>query len=290
MKLIPLILLAAMLAVSGCSRNNEKYPDGNLLLISELSPELIQKAEAGDAEAQYELGLNYEDKEKVKWFMKSADKGHPGAQHELGLCYELGKVVPKDDEEALKWYKKSADQGNEFAMREVERLTDSMKKAAPSRPIPKPLPFKQRVPFEGEPYSSNLVKKAEAGDAVAQNDLGVCLSDGVGVAQDKKEAVRWFRKAAVNGNALAQSALGTCYFIGSGVEQDKREAVKWFTKSAEQGFSVMQYMVGTCYENGEGVEKDKNEAVKWYTKAKENGIDEDVQRMRRMMEDQSNGK
>ena len=49
-------------------------------------------------------------------------------------------------------------------------------------------------------------------------------------------------------------------------------------------------MVGTCYENGEGVEKDKNEAVKWYTKAKENGIDEDVQRMRRMMEDQSNGK
>ena len=141
-----------------------------------------------------------------------------------------------------------------------------------------------------EPYSPELVKKAEAGDAVAQNDLGVCFADGAGVAQDKKEAVRWYRKAAVNGNAIAQGNLGICYFIGSGVEQDKREAVKWFTKSAEQGFSVMQFMLGTCYETGEGVEKDMNEAVKWYTKAKENGIDEAVQRMRKIMEDQSNGK
>jgi TPR repeat protein len=144
--------------------------------------------------------------------------------------------------------------------------------------------------YKLEPYSPELVKKAEAGDAVAQNDLGVCFSEGAGVAQDKKEAVRWYRKAAVNGNAIAQGNLGTCYFIGSGVEQDKREAVKWFTKSAEQGFSVMQFMLGTCYETGEGVGKDMNEAVKWYTKAKENGIDEAVQRMRRIMEDQSNGK
>ena len=33
-----------------------------------------------------------------------------------------------------------------------------------------------------EPYSSELVKKAEAGDATAQHDLGTCYYYGKGVA------------------------------------------------------------------------------------------------------------
>lgn len=50
-------------------------------------------------------------------------------------------------------------------------------------------------------------KAAETGDAIAQYNLGVCYDTGEGVAQDKAEAAKWFRKAAEQGDETAQSVL-----------------------------------------------------------------------------------
>jgi TPR repeat protein len=86
-----------------------------------------------------------------------------------------------------------------------------------------------------EPYSPQLVKKAEAGEAGAQFDLGYCYDKGKGVTKDYKEAVKWYAKAAEQGNVDAQYNLGSCYFSGEGVTKDYQEAVKWFTKAAKQG-------------------------------------------------------
>ena len=55
------------------------------------------------------------------------------------------------------------------------------------------------------PYSPELVKKAESGDAEAQCSLGWCYKHGKGVAKDEKEAVKWYTKAAEKGNASAQN-------------------------------------------------------------------------------------
>ena len=49
-------------------------------------------------------------------------------------------------------------------------------------------------------------KKAEAGDAWAQFNLGNMYSEGEGVPKDSAEAVNWYRKAAEQGDAMA---LGT---------------------------------------------------------------------------------
>ena len=87
-----------------------------------------------------------------------------------------------------------------------------------------------------EPYSPELVKRAEAGDAKAQFTLGGFYSSGEGVAKDDKEAVKGWTKSAEQGNAWAQCNLGGCYVKGIGVTQDHKEAVKWCMKSAEQGF------------------------------------------------------
>ena len=122
-----------------------------------------------------------------------------------------------------------------------------------------------------EPYSPELVKKAEAGNAVAQYDLGSCYRLGNGVTKDEKEAVKWYTKSAVQGDADAQSNLGWCYANGTGVIKDEKEAVKWLTKSAEQGNDAAQYNLGWCYANGTGVIKDEKEAVKWLTKSAEQG-------------------
>ena len=77
------------------------------------------KAEAGDAEAQFNLGVMYDegegvpkdDKEAVKWWQKAADQGNAKTQVNLGGMYEKGQGVGQDFKEAFKWYQTAADQG-----------------------------------------------------------------------------------------------------------------------------------------------------------------------------------
>ena len=98
-----------------------------------------------------------------------------------------------------------------------------------------------------QPYSPELVKRAEAGDPVAQHNLATFYQNGDGIAQDYKEAVKWFTKAAEQGEVMAQSNLGWAYYEGRGVAQDFNEAVKWFTKVGEPGNMRGQSGLGMCY-------------------------------------------
>ena len=86
--------------------------------------------------------------------------------------------------------------------------------------------------------------RAEAGDAEAQNDLGVRYANGDGVPQDDAEAVRWYRLAADQGLASGQSALGVMYSDGEGVPQDDAEAVRWLRLSADQRHAPAQAILG----------------------------------------------
>ena len=51
---------------------------------------------------------------------------------------------------------------------------------------------------------------AEAGDEVAQYNLGVMYDNGRGVLQDYKEAVKWYRLAAEQGDAKLNTILVSC--------------------------------------------------------------------------------
>lgn len=76
-------------------------------------------AEKGLPEAQYHLGLMFDDghgvsqdyAEAMKWFRKAAEQGNAFAQHGLGNMYLEGIVVPQDTFEATKWFMRAADQG-----------------------------------------------------------------------------------------------------------------------------------------------------------------------------------
>jgi uncharacterized protein len=47
----------------------------------------------------------------VKWYRKSAEQGNAEAQFNLGVMYDERLGVPQDYAEAVKWYRKSAEQG-----------------------------------------------------------------------------------------------------------------------------------------------------------------------------------
>ena len=55
---------------------------------------------------------------------------------------------------------------------------------------------------------------------------------------------------AEKGDARAQLEVGQTYYFGTGVEQDDEEAVKWYRKAAIQGHRVAQYNLGEMYATG----------------------------------------
>lgn len=74
-------------------------------------------AEAGDPDAQFELGFRYNtgagieaDAAKgAEWYRKAAEQGNPKAQYRLGFYVQYQEANP---EEAVPWYKKAAEQGH----------------------------------------------------------------------------------------------------------------------------------------------------------------------------------
>ncbi len=86
---------------------------------------LIIKAAQGDADAQFNLGVMYENgqgvpqgyAEAVKWYRKAAEQGFAPAQHNLGVMYQKGQGVPQGEAEAVKWWRKAAEQGFEQCSR-----------------------------------------------------------------------------------------------------------------------------------------------------------------------------
>ena len=115
----------------------------------------------------------------------------------------------------------------------------------------------------------NVRPSAEQGNPMAQFELGLYYTNGVGVQVDYAEAVKWFRKAAEQSHSGAEYNLGFCYANGQGVSKDEAEAVRWYRKAAEQNYADAQNNLGVAYANGQGVPKDDAEAVKWYRKAAE---------------------
>lgn len=92
---------------------------------------LEERAERGDADAQFTLGCNYyfgnngyevNHAEAAKWYRKAADQGHANAQYNLGNRYLNGQGVKKDVSEAVIWYKKAAANGVEDAKEMLDKL------------------------------------------------------------------------------------------------------------------------------------------------------------------------
>jgi hypothetical protein len=86
-----------------------------------------------------------------------------------------------------------------------------------------------------------LREAAEAGNAVAQYELGRCCYHGDhGVPQNYREAARLLRLAAEQGDADAQFLLASCYHQGKGLPMDESEGLRLLTLASEQGHADSQ--------------------------------------------------
>lgn len=85
---------------------------------------------------------------------------------------------------------------------------------------------------------------------------------------------------------MAQNAVGNCYSQGIGVDKDDAQAAAWWRKAAEQGHVESQYWLGVSLAEGRGgLAQDLTEAGAWYKKAADQGH---VRARERLAELQSN--
>jgi TPR repeat protein len=80
------------------------------------------------------------------------------------------------------------------------------------------------------------------------------------------KAMQMLRPAANAGNADAEELIGIMYAMGLGVTQDDRRAFEWYLRSAMKGHAGAQSGVGWYYEVGRGLPSiDLVRAYMWYT-------------------------
>lgn len=92
--------------------------------------DLLHKAQAGDAKAQYELadaysegtGVAKDPKQGLMWLRKSAAQGYAGAEATLGYMYQKGIEIAPDAQEAASWYRKAARQNNTKAQAHLSEM------------------------------------------------------------------------------------------------------------------------------------------------------------------------
>ena len=82
-----------------------------------------------------------------------------------------------------------------------------------------------------------LYTKAKNGDAESQYQLALCYDEGNGIKEDKYEAFKWFKEAALRNHAKAQNALGICYENGDGCTVNLDEAMRWYQLSIDNGLN-----------------------------------------------------
>ena len=182
----------------------------------------LKEARIGDPAAQYDVALMYANgvgvgkdvAQAFAWTKASAEKGHTVAQYLLGSAYSNGLGTPKDVQKGLLWFVKSYEHGNEKAALKLARVLGT---------------GQLELAFQF------LTESAERGVAEAQLAVAESYANALGVEQDGRLALDWYRRAAEQGLPGAQFSLGQAYELGEGVAEDLVLATQWYREAAAHG-------------------------------------------------------
>lgn len=180
-------------------------------------------ASASSAYDDWKSG-NYQS--ALKKFKPKAKDGDVFSQAMLGLMYKEGQGVKKDYKQAVKWSVMAAEK--EIGIGSAYRLGVMYEKGGygVEREYAKAVEYFLKVADQ-----RHLAEQTPAKIYVMRR-LGIYYSEGVGVQQDHKQALKWFTYAAQQGDAKSQARLGALYMQGLGISRNPAAAYKWVEMSA----------------------------------------------------------
>ncbi|PJG59335.1 tetratricopeptide repeat protein [Aeromonas cavernicola] len=288
-------------------------------LASECLDWFEQGARRDHAPSQLVLGQWYArqpgaEVDAIKWLEKAAELGNGDAQYQLGLRYEQGKGVAKRPDLAQRWYEKAA------AQQQPDALLWLARKAAPADE----LVAYQRAANAGsagaqlwlgmaylagekvtvDPALGRYWLELAAGHGSHEAEYQLSLQErdydtrvhwltlaaqgGISKAyfelgqlqqeQDDLEQARVnYGKAAAQGHRQAQYAYGEMLRLGLGGKEDYALALQQYQLAAHRGDRMAQYRMGTLREGGLGAPRNRIHAYAWLSLAATEGMPEAVQ-------------
>ncbi len=226
-------------------------------------------------------------KESISYFQKSAEMGNSMAQNWLGYIYKQETQV-FNPFKSFYWFSKSAEQNDNYGMRNLAELYfdgignakdlalsyDWFLKSAENEDV-KSMSWLGYMNHYGYGVEKNIEKAREWYKKAS--DLGDLYSSynlGLTYFEEKKysEAIDWFEIAAEKEYPEALVKLGEMYFYGQGIDKpDEKGAFEYFFIASSNGNAKAQSWIGYMYHYGKGVVQNKSEARKWYQKAADQG-------------------
>ena len=229
--------------------------DAKEKLYSFYSKDLEKFAKGGDAQAQYEVGMDYYAGTEVtkntetaaKWFNLAQAQGHKEArekflsyyskelekvakggdaqaQYEVGMDYYAGTEVTKNTETAAKWFNLAQAQGHKEAQNQLYS------------------------------YYSKVLENNAKTDTEAMYLVGSYYFDGIkGAPKNEKKGYKYLKGAHENGHPLALEKMASRY-----TKMLKKDALTWYY-SIENADAA--YALAKCYIYGRGVGQDKKYAI-----------------------------
>ncbi len=238
--------------------------------------QLQAQAQAGDPDAQLNLGRAYEDgnglpqsdQQAVKWYRVAAEQGNAIAQNNLGLMFRSGRGVEQNKQEAVRWYRKAARQKSPAAMFNLGAsyyngdgvgIDDTtafawflLAQHLGNKPATEAV---NRMDEEAKRFQTGAFEK-----------IGDMYQKGEELPQSPSDAVIWYRQAAENGAPSVKVKLASLLLEGPG-EPDYAEAYSLCEKAAKVQYPQGAYCVGLLYQKGLGVERNLSQAAKWFNEA-----------------------
>jgi TPR repeat protein len=256
------VSVSAMPATDLSARPSDRFsaPQAPSAMPAQNLPDLLRRAEAGDAEAQYQAGLTFQfalgtrrdDAAARGWFAKAAAQQHARALTSLGYMQAVGAGGSVDAIGAEQSLRRAGEMGEATAWANLAELILRDRPAETTQAIALLERAVQagainaryrlgRFLIEGEVVAADpargralLEQAAEAANPFAETYLAYLIYE----ARDEARAARGFRmvrRAAGEELPAALNELGRYHMAGFGTPADPRRAAEAFAAAGAQG-------------------------------------------------------
>jgi uncharacterized protein len=244
-----------------------------------------QRANAGDAEAQYDFGLMlrnsdspiYSPERATHWMKAAAQQDHGFACRRLGHWLLDDKEPQGNIEQGIRWLSRAAELGDSWACKSLGDLyllghMGGLGRGRPVRgPVPQLVQPDKRLAVSW--YERRIELESKWGSFGGAFSLAHLYLDGEHLDRDLGLAERMLLDAANAGNLDSQRLLAFEYKSGKRLKKDTAAALHWL-KMAEQdsdSSNLSRYQLGYFYEHDADDAPNYAEAMQWYNSAANGG-------------------
>ncbi|RCH91880.1 hypothetical protein CU098_004442 [Rhizopus stolonifer] len=219
-----------------------------------------QSADAGNKIAEFQLGyliklgVTSDTKTTREYFIKSANKSYSPAQ------VQLAQILLKEGNtnDGLEWLRKATELNDPQAYYVLGNIYELGS-------------YGVRPNFElAYSNYHHAVEQHNHRPSEFRLGMNY-LTGGLGLIKDPERAFEFIQSAAQAGEPGAQYVLGVMYREGeipqTANAQNKKEAFRWFRRAAAQNLSVAITQMALCYEQGVGVAVNHEVASQYYERA-----------------------